>query len=221
MRARDLVVVAIVAAIAVGLAATGIGQAAGRGGELAAAAPKASKAKAKRDRRGPVGPVGPAGGAGKDEAPGPAGKEGPVGAEGPGAVIAIDNLELANSSVNHESTFAFVGQTMMVDFDVRTTAEVTAAVDFASSDGRKIESAFAVCAKPASSTDVFAFRAVNVRFQAPAMNYFAQTDSVIIQGLHPGRYTIGACTAQETMNTLHGQGAATVILAEAEGGRLT
>jgi hypothetical protein len=215
MKARGSVVVATIAAMVVGLSATGIGQAADRGGEPAAAATKAPKPKAKRGPRGPrgaIGPIGPVGGAGKDGAPGPA---------GPGAVIAIDNLALANSSVNHDPVFAFVGQTLTADFDALTTAQVTASLEFASRDGKKIESAFAVCAKPTSGTDMFAFRAINVRFQARAENYFAQTDSVIIQGLQPGRYTIGACTAQETMNTGHGQGAATVILAEAEGGRST
>ena len=123
--------------------------------------------------------------------------------------------------MNHDANFAFVGQTLTTTFDVRTTAQVTASLDFASRDGKKIEAAFAICADPAEGGGILAFRAVNVKFQAPAESYFAQTASAILEGLGPGRYTIGACAAQETMNTGHGQGAATVIFAESEGGRPT
>jgi hypothetical protein len=86
---------------------------------------------------------------------------------------------------------------------------------------KKIQSAFAICAEPAAGTGILAFRTVNVTFQAAAESYFAQTASATVQGLAPGRYTIGACAAQETMNVGHGRGAATAILAEAEGGRPT
>jgi hypothetical protein len=227
MSARSFAAAAALAALAPVLAATGIGHAADHGRKATAAAGKASKQTTKRGRRGPrgaVGPAGPVGGAGKDGAAGKtgaAGKEGPAGTAGPGAVIAIESLALPDSSVNHDPDFAFVGQTVTATFDAGTTAQVTASLDFASRDGKKIEAAFAICAEPAAGTDIFAFRAVNVAFQAPAESYFAQTASATVQGLAPGRYTIGACTARETMNTGNGQGAATVIFAEAEGARAT
>lgn len=226
MSARSFIAVAAIGALALVFAVTGTGRAAD-GGRQAGKASKGSRAKPKRGPRGPrgaVGPAGPAGAAGKDGGPGrdgPTGEEGPAGAEGPGAVISIENLELRNSSVNHDHAFAFVGETLTATFDARTTAQVTASLDFASRDGRKIESAFAICADPAEGTGLFAFRAFNVTFQAPAESYFAQTASATVQGLAPGRYTIGACAARETMNVGHGQGAATVIFAEAEGARPT
>jgi hypothetical protein len=227
MSARTFAAAGALAALALVFAATGIGNAADHGRKEAAAAGKVSKQTTKRGRRGPrgaVGPVGPAGAPGKDGvagAIGAAGVEGLAGVEGPGAVISIESLALRNSTVNHAPDFAFVGQTVTATFDTRTTAQVRASLDFASLDGKKIESAFAICAEPAAGTEIFAFRAVNVVFQAPAENYFAQIASAIVQGLAPGRYTIGACTAQETMNTAHGRGVATVIFAEAEGGRPT
>jgi hypothetical protein len=227
MSARRFVIAAAVAAIALVLAATGIGRAADRGPKVAAAADKPSGQTTKRGRRGPRGAVGhpgPAGAAGKvGEAggTGAAGKEGPAGAEGPGAVIAIESLALQGSSVNQDANLAFVGQTLTATFDARTTAQVTASLDFASHNGKKIEAAFANCAAPVGGTDIFGFRAVNVEFQAPAESYFAQVASAVVGGLAPGRYTIGACTGRETMNTGHGQGAATVILAEAEDARRT
>ncbi len=92
---------------------------------------------------------------------------------------------------------------------------------FASSDGRRIEGAFAVCAEEEGGTEIFPFRAVNIEFEAPAGSYFAQTATATLQGLRPGRYEIGACTARETANVGHGQGAGTVIFAEADGPRPT
>jgi hypothetical protein len=223
MSARSFIAAAAIGALALVFAVAGIGRAADGGGQ-AATAGKGSKAKPKRGRRGPRGAVGPAGAPGKDGASGkagPTGGEGPVGLEGPGAVISIENLELRAPSVNHEPQFAFVGETLTATFDARTTAQVTASLDFASHDGKKIESAFAICADPAAGTGILGFRAVNVTFQAPAESYFAQTASATLQGLAPDTYTIGACTARETMNVGHGLGVATVILAEAEGPRPT
>lgn len=221
MSARSFVAAAAIGALALVLAVAGIGRAADGGHQ----APSASKgSKAKRGRRGPRGAVGPAGAPGKDGAAGkagPAGGEGPVGPEGPGAIISIENLELRDPSVNHDPQFAFVGETLTATFDARTTAQVTASLDFASHDGKRIESAFAICADPAAGTGILAFRAVSVTFQAPGESYFAQTASATLQGLAPGSYTIGACTARETMNVGHGRGVATVILAEADGPRPT
>jgi hypothetical protein len=188
-----------------------------------AAADKASKQKAKQGRRGPrgaVGQVGPAGAAGRNGAAGKAGaagKEGPVGAEGPGALIAIETVKLVNSTVNHGQTFAFVGRPVTATFDAGTSAQVTASLDFASRDGKKIEAVFAICFEPVGGTEIFLIRSLNVQFQAPAESYFAQTASAVVQKLTPGTYLVGACTAAETTNTSHGQGAATLILAEAEG----
>jgi hypothetical protein len=227
MSARSFTAAAALAALALVSAATGIGHAADHGGKASAAAGKAAKQTTKRGRPGPrgaIGPAGPAGGAGKDGAAGKRGaegKEGPPGADGPAALIAIESLALRDSSVNHDANFAFVGQTVTATFDARTTAQVTASLDFASRDGKKIESAFGICAEPTGGTEILAFRAVDVEFQAAAENYFAQTATATVQGLAPGSYTIGACTARETMNTGHGQGAATVIFAEAEGPRPT
>ena len=158
MSARRFVPVAAIAAVALVLAATGIGHAADRGREVTAAAGKGSKQTPKRGRRGPrgaVGPAGPAGTPGKDGAAGevgPVGTEGPVGAEGPAAVISIESLALRDSRVHHDASFAFVGETVTATFDDRTTAGVTASLDFASFDGKKIESAFAICAEPAGGT---------------------------------------------------------------------
>lgn len=227
MSARSFAAAAALAALALVFAATGIGSAADQGRKVSAAAGKGSKQTTKRGRRGPrgaVGPGGPAGVAGKDGAAGQAGaegKEGPAGAEGPGAIISFESLALRGSTVNHDANFAFVGQTLTATFDAGTAAQVTASLDFASSNGKKIEAAFAICADPAGGTGILSFRTVNIAFQAPAESYFAQTASANLQGLAPGSYTIGACTARETMNTGHGQGEATVIFAMAEGPRPT
>ncbi|MBS1895678.1 MAG: hypothetical protein JST59_30635 [Actinobacteria bacterium] len=223
MSARGFAIIAAVAVVALVSAATGIGRAADRGHQASVAAGKAPKEKTKRGRRGPrgaVGQVGPVGEAGEDGAAGPmgaAGTEGPGGAEGPGAIVSIESLALQSSRVNHESTFAFVGQTATATFDARTAVQVTASLDFASFDGKKIEAAFAICAEAAGGAGIFAFRALNVEFQAPASSYFAQAVSAVVEGLLPGTYKIGACTARETMNISHGQGAATVIVAEGGG----
>jgi hypothetical protein len=227
MSARGFAVIAAVAVVALVSAATGIGRAADRGHRAPAAAGKASKQTTKRGPRGPlgaVGPVGPVGEAGEEGAAGPmgpAGKEGPAGAEGPAAIVSIESLALQNSSVNHEPSFGFVGQTATATFDARTAVQVTASLDFASFDGKKIEAAFAICAEPAGGTEIFSFRTLNIDFQAPASSYFAQTVSAVVEGLNPGTYAIGACTARETMNISHGQGAATVIVAEGQGARVS
>jgi hypothetical protein len=227
MSARSVFAVTAIAAVALLLTATGIGRAAGGGQGAGASAGKGAKSKPKRGRRGPrgaVGPAGAAGAAGKDGVPGKggaAGGEGPAGAEGPGAIVSIENLDLVDTVVNHESTFAFIGETVTAPFDDRTTAQVTASVDFVSLNGRGIEGAFAICAEEEGGTEIFPFRAVNIDFGASAGSYFAQTATATLQGLHPGRYEIGACTARETANVGHGQGAGTVILAEAEGPRPT
>lgn len=225
MSARGFAVIAAVSVGAMASMVTGIGHAADRGREATLAAGKASKQKPKRGRPGPqgaIGPAGPAGAAGEGGAAGPAGppgKEGPTGAQGPGAIISIESLALQSSPVNHEQTFAFVGQTVTANLDPRSTVQVTASLDFASFDGRKIEAAFAICAQPAGGADIFALRTVNVEFQAPAGSYFAQTATAVVEGLLPGPYEIGACTARETMNVSHGNGAATAIFAEGEGPR--
>jgi hypothetical protein len=227
MSARSIVAVTAIAAVALLVAAAGIGHAADGGQPASASAGKGTKSKPKRGRRGPRGAVGPggaAGAAGKDGAAGKgggAGGEGPAGAEGPGAIISIENLDLVDTAVNHDPSFAFIGETVTAPFDARTTAQVTASVDFVSFDGRGIEGAFAICAEEEGGTEIFPFRAVNIDFRALAGSYFAQTATATLQGLRPGRYEIGACTARETANVGHGQGAGTAIFAEAEGPRPT
>jgi hypothetical protein len=225
MSRRSFAAAAAFGALVLVYAGTGIGHAADQGRRETAAATKAFKQMTSRGRRGPrgaVGPTGPGGGAWKDGAAGkmgPAGKEGPAGGQGPGAVISMESIALGSSSVDHNAQFAFVGQTLTATFDARTTVQVTASLEFASRDGKRIEGAFGICAELAGGTEIFTFRAVNIEFQASAESYFAQTAATTLEGLMPGRYTIGACTARETLDTSHGLGTLTMIVAEGEGGR--
>lgn len=208
---RSALVVAVAAVVVLLISFAGPGFAAG---DHHRADASAGKKKPKRGARGPRGPVGAAGPAGKDGAPGPegvAGKEGREGRQGPSGVILMSNLSL-NSTIRN-SALAFVGQTETVPFDARTAAHITASLGFGSSDGKSIQSHFGICFQPLGGQAEIA-DLIQPEFLIEKGESVVQTVSGAISDLTPGEYLIGACSFNETPNTVHGIGYATVIVAE-------
>ncbi len=185
-----------------------------------ARAASAGKKKPKRGARGPagpqgaVGPAGPAGPTGKvgaTGADGAVGKQGPEGRQGPSGVISMSNLSL--NATTHNSTLSFIGQTETVSFDARTAAHITASLGFGSSDGKSIQSHFGICYQPTGGP-LEIVDLVQPEFVIEKGESVVQTISGVISELNPGEYLIGACSFNETANTVHGIGYATVIVAE-------
>jgi hypothetical protein len=212
---RSALVVAVAAVFVLMFSLGGSGFAAGYHPLAAASAPKKKPQRGARGPAGPRGPVGAAGPAGKDGAPGPqgaAGRDGREGRQGPSGVILMSNLSL-NSATTHNSSLAFIGQTETLSFDARTAAQVTANLGFGSSDGKSILSHFGVCYQPvggpAEIVDL-----IQPEFLLAKGEWVVQTVSGVISGLTPGEYLIGACSFNESPNTVHGIGYATVIVAE-------
>jgi hypothetical protein len=177
----------------------------------------AGKKKPPRGARGPVGPqgaVGAAGPAGKDGATGAdgaVGKQGPEGRQGPSGVISMSNLSLNSTTPN--STLSFIGETESVSFDAKTAAHITASLGFGSSDGKPIQSHFGICYQPTGG-QLEIVDLVQPEFVVEKGESVVQTVSGVILGLNPGEYLIGACSFNETANSVHGIGYATVIVAE-------
>jgi hypothetical protein len=123
----------------------------------------------------------------------------------------MSNLSL--NSTTRNSALAFVGQTETVSFDAKTAAHVTASLGFGSSDGKAIVSHFGICFQPvgglAEIVDL-----IQPEFLIEKGESVVQTVSGAISELTPGEYLIGACSFNETANTVHGIGYATVIVAE-------
>jgi hypothetical protein len=208
---RSALVAAVAAAVVALLSLAGSGFAAGH--HQGASAP-AGKKKPRRGARGPAGPRGPVGPAGKDGAAGAdgaVGKEGREGRQGPSGVILMSNLSL--NSTTRNSALAFVGDTETVSFGVKTAANLTASLGFGSSDGKAILSHFGVCSQPVGGL-MEVVDLVQPEFLIEKGESVVQTVSGVISGLPPGEYLIGACSFNETANTVHGIGYATVIVAE-------
>lgn len=173
------------------------------------------KLKGKRGPAGKTGPAGPQGREGPAGKEGLAGKEGPQGKPGPSGIIVASNLEVGHASLNAGS-WAFVGKTAVESFSgPKMAAIVTGTIDYASSDGKKIKSELGVCYAPKGSpTTITNVGFVGPEFEAPANSYFAQTVTGTVTGLATGEFEVGLCTQAESSNVLHGDTAATVILAE-------
>lgn len=211
---RSALAVAVVAAVVSLLSFAGSGLAAGHHHGASASAGKKKPRRGARGPAGPPGPVGPVGPAGKDGAAGAdgaVGKEGREGRQGPSGVILMSNLSL--SSTTRNSSLAFVGQTETVSFDAKTAAHVTAGLGFGSSDGKAILSHFGICYQPVGG-QLEIVDLVQPEFVIEKGESVVQTVSGAISDLIPGDYLIGACSFNETANTVHGIGYATVIVAE-------
>lgn len=220
---RSALLVLVAAVLVAMFSFVGSGFAAGR--DHGVKAPAGKKPKPKRGARGPAGPAGPtgpvgaAGPAGKDGArgpEGPAGKEGREGTRGPSGVVSMSNLSLNSTTFN--SGLAFVGQTETAAFDAKTAAHVTASLGFGSSDGKPIRSHFGICYQPLGG-QLEIVDLIQPEFEVEKGESVVQTITGVISGLTLGEYVIGACSFNETNNTVHGIGYATVIVAETEGPR--
>jgi hypothetical protein len=123
----------------------------------------------------------------------------------------MSNLNL--NSTTRSSALAFVGQSETVSFDARTAAHLTANLGFGSSDGQPIKSHFGICYQPVGG-QLEIVDLVQPEFLIEKGESVVQGISGAITGLAPGEYLIGACSFNETANTVHGIGYATVIVAE-------
>lgn len=184
---------------------------------LAAASAAKKPRKPKRGPRGPRGAQGQAGtngAAGKDGAPGkvgPEGKEGPEGKQGPSGIVFADTLDLSSP---RNSTLSFLGETRTYLFGRGTVAIVTASMGFGSSDGKRILSHFGICYQPIGGA-IEIVDIVQPEFLTAQGESVVQTVSGAIRRLDPGEYVIGACSFNESANTVHAVGYASVLVGEA------
>jgi uncharacterized low-complexity protein len=210
---RSALVLAVVAVVAlVSFSASSL--AAGHHHKATASAVKKKPKRGARGPRGAQGPAGPAGAAGNngtDGKEGKDGKEGREGKQGPSGVVSMSNLSL--NSTTHNSTLAFIGETETVTFDAKTAAQLTASLGFGTSDGKVIQSHFAICYQPVGGA-LEIVQLVQPEFSVGNGESVLQTVSGVIKDLTPGDYVIGACSFNESANTVHGIGYATVIVAE-------
>jgi hypothetical protein len=173
-----------------------------------------------RAHSGPPGPQGNTGPQGKE---GATGKEGPIGRTGlpgPVSVTRVDFFEPTSNTPNRSTEFKFLANTVTEHFsDPNTAAYVTGSLDIASSDGKQLSLALGICEEPLHGSEILPVARVTPEFTSPEESFFAQSISGVATGLTAGDYVLGVCTADETANVLHGDGAGTVLLAQtAEGG---
>jgi hypothetical protein len=214
-----LVLAAVAAVSALLLSLAGPALAAGHGHKATASTSKRHK-KPKRGPRGPrgaqgpAGPTGPAGLAGKNGTngkDGTNGKEGHEGKPGPSSFLEARNLDISSTGAN--SNLKFIGETMTLDFTKDTAAVVTASLGFGSTDGKEFQSHFGVCFKPAGAP-LEVDHIVEPHLTLARGESVVQTISDTIEGVGPAEVTIGACSYDETANTEHGVGTATVLVGE-------
>ena len=142
---------------------------------------------------------------------------GPTGPAGSPAATAVYTLTVAETPTNGSDTRTFLGKPATVGFNAKTVAIVSASLDFASSDGAKLDSFFEVCYQGATGPiNLVTYTEPN--FSAPSASYFAQSVTGVVGGLAPGVYRVGVCTAAETGNVVHGHGSGWVEVAQTTAG---
>jgi hypothetical protein len=161
---------------------------------------------------GPAGPQGPAGKTGADGEAGREGKEGKEGKPGPSGIVSATTLNLSTATA-HASTLVFFGETKTVAFNPRTIALVTASLGFGSSDGKPFKSHFAICYQLVGGA-IEINNIIQPEFTLAPGESVVQTIPGVIKALTPGDYVIGACGYNETANTVHGIGYASVLVGE-------
>jgi hypothetical protein len=144
-------------------------------------------------------------------------ERGPSGPAGSPAATAVYTLAVADTPANGSDTRTFLGKPATVAFNAKTVAIVSASLDFASSDGAKIDSFFEVCYQGATGP-VNLVTLTEPNFSALSGSYFSQSVTGVVGGLAPGYYRVGVCTAAETGNVVHGHGAGWVEVAQTTAG---
>ena len=218
MKKSVLVLAAVAAVSALLLSAAGPALAAGHGHKATASTAKKHK-KPKRGPRGTQGPAGPAGQAGpagkngadgKDGVNGRDGKEGKEGKEGlPGGFVSATTLDISSNAPN--STLKFIGETLTVPLDTRTAVEMTASLGFGSTDGKEILSHFGICYQPVGGA-IEIGNIVQPEFAMPVGQSIVQTVAGVMEVPSSGDYVVGACSFNESANTTHGVGYASVLV---------
>jgi hypothetical protein len=149
---------------------------------------------------------------------GAAGARGPAGAAGAAATSQIVTLSLTDTPLTSSDTRTFLGTPATVFLsDARAAAIVNASLDFASDNGAQIDSFFEVCYQ-ASTGPVQLVNFVEPNFAAAKDSYFAQSVTGVVGGLTAGVYKVGICTAAESSNVIHGNGAGWVEVVQTTAG---
>jgi hypothetical protein len=131
-------------------------------------------------------------------------------------VVRLFNINLEGAPVHTGTHPAFVGKPVTVKFaNKKTSALVTATLDYYSKNGGSIDADLAACYAKGSAAPK-ALTRVEPNFTAPAGSYFAQTVSGAVGNLAAGTYRVGVCTWFESGNAGHGHGTATVEVVQAQ-----
>jgi len=132
----------------------------------------------------------------------------------PSGVVAIANFYPGETDANTTDTPAFAGTPATVTVtNRRTTALVTATLDFGSTDGTVLAN-LEVCYQRVGGQTVFAHGRVQPDFTGDASAYYAQTISGAVGNLSPGTVKVGICTDSESANVIHGFGYGTVLVVQ-------
>jgi Collagen triple helix repeat (20 copies) len=165
--------------------------------------------------QGPIGLTGPQGPIGLTGAPGATGPQGPSG------VLAMTPFDASLRADVTGGAWGWISSPPLEPFaDTKTGAEVTATVDYASSDGNPVLGNIGICYEPQGGSTLTMVSYVTPQFQAATGSFFAQSVSGIVGNLASGSYYVGLCAVAESANVLHGAGTGTVILAETQFGVL-
>jgi hypothetical protein len=164
--------------------------------------------------KGLQGPIGTTGATGATGATGGTGGQGPEGPSGTVKMILIH----PSGGINESSEPEFLGEPALLHFqDKNSAAQVTGSVDYASFEGKVIESELSVCYAPEGG-EIVTVSDVFPEFEAPGFSFFAQTVSGVVGNLSAGNYFVGICTAEESSNVLHGASSGSIVFGETKSG---